>query len=75
MIDDPLKGLTKRQMEDLKERLERELQVCIACGNVGAVPARISLRFPGAKGSSNASIKICMACFEKNRLPDARATE
>lgn len=68
-IDDPIKDLTKRQLEDLAERIQRELQTCIACGNIGAEPHLVR---PPRKGTP-ASLLICPPCFEKHRLPPSRA--
>lgn len=68
-IDDALKGLTRRQLEDLRERLEKELQQCTVCGTEGAVAYTVS------KKGVRASMLFCKPCFERHRLPEGRVVD
>jgi hypothetical protein len=61
--------MTKRDLEDLEEEIKRRLLSCFLCGNVGAVPWRVSGR------GTVATLLICKPCFEKHRLPEGRSEE
>jgi hypothetical protein len=67
MIDDALKDMTRRQLEDLQARIEKELRSCTLCGNEGATPYSI------VHDGTRASMLFCKPCFEKHRLPEGRA--
>jgi hypothetical protein len=67
--DDVLKGLTRRQLEELAAKIALELQTCAICETEGALPYRIS-----RKGTV-ASLLLCKPCFEKHRLPEGRAED
>ena len=64
-----LKSLTRRQLEDLRESIDKELQSCVVDGREGAELYRISKR------GQRASIMLCLPCFEKLRLPELRSSE
>lgn len=66
-VDDALKNLTRRELEELRRRIDRELVVCMTCGNEGAemVKAR--------RGRVDAALPVCRPCFERYRLPEGRA--
>jgi hypothetical protein len=67
-----LKGLTRKQLEELRDEIDAELVQCAACGNEGAKPMRV--HSPFLKGVY-AAIPFCLPCFEKHRLPIGRAVE
>jgi len=67
MMDDALKSLTRRQLEDLQRKIERELKACILCGSEGATAYSVWHR-----NTSKASLQLCRPCFEKHRLPAGR---
>jgi len=67
MIQDALKDLTKRQLEELREKIDKELQTCAVCGNEGALYYLITRK------GIRASIYLDKPCFEKYRLPESRA--
>lgn len=66
-IEDALKGLTRRQLEDLQAQIERELQACTLCSAEGAEPYNVG------RHGVRASMLFCKPCFEKHRLPETRA--
>ena len=71
-LRDALKDLSRRELEELKTEVERELVGCAVCGNEGARP--LTVRFKPGKGSMiSASIPFCQPCVEKHRLPESRA--
>ena len=76
LLADALKSMTRRQMEELRSRLDKELQSCILCGTEGAIPYVIT-RNNRTKGASaaRATVLLCVPCFEKIRLPEGRAVE
>jgi len=63
---DALDGMTARDLEHLRELIDRRLVACVLCGADGATHYRVS-----HKGAV-ASMAFCPACFEKYRLPDTR---
>lgn len=67
MNEDPLAGLTRRQLEQIKVRVDRQLQSCAIDGREGAEPYVISRK------GVRASIMLCTPCFEQLRLPESRA--
>lgn len=70
MADDPLAGLTRRQLEDIRDRVEKQLRSCVIDDREGARPYRIT----GGHGNAQvASIMLCKPCFERFRLPEGRA--
>lgn len=62
-----IKGLSKRQLEELADAVARELQACTLCGTEGA--RSYVVQATGFK----VSMLFCKPCIEKNRLPEARA--
>lgn len=73
-MDDALKAMTKRQMEELRERLDKELQSCSICGSEGAEAYTVSKSTRGeTKTHIKASLLLCKPCFERIRLPESRA--
>lgn len=71
VILDALKGLTKRQMEDLAAALAKELQECVLCGTEGAEFYLVRPR--RREAGERATMLFCVPCFEKHRLPESRA--
>jgi hypothetical protein len=67
--DDVLAGLTRRQLQELAAKIDRQLQACAIDGREGAEPYRIR------RGNVDASILLCKPCFERLRLPASRADE
>jgi hypothetical protein len=63
---DVLKGLTKAQLLELREQLDRELVTCLLCGNIGALVYRLTSR-----AGTKAKLPLCLPCFEKHRLPES----
>ena len=72
-MDDALNGMTKRQLEDLRVRIDRRLQACAIDGNDGAIPVRATSRI--GKGTVAFALLLCPACIERHRLPEGRAAE
>lgn len=70
-MDDALNGMTKRQLEDLRGRIDKRLQACAIDGNDGAVPVRATAR--RGKGSVAFTLLMCPSCIERHRLPEGRA--
>ena len=71
-IDDALNSLTRRDLERMREQIEKRLVACTLCGGDGAEAVRVS----GTKrwgGGVDAALMICRPCFEKHRLPRGRA--
>jgi hypothetical protein len=66
-IEDALKGLTRRQLEDLQARIEKELQACTLCGIEGAEAYNVT------RHGTRASMLFCKPCFERHRMPETRA--
>ena len=74
MIDDALKGLTRRQLEDLQTKIALELQSCAICEAEGADHYLISgSKKSVGKAHIRGSILLCKPCFERVRLPESRA--
>jgi hypothetical protein len=71
-MEGALKGMTRRQLEDLGDKIARELRACTLCGIEGASPFRVIATGGGLRGNK-ASLLLCMPCFEKHRLPEGRA--
>jgi hypothetical protein len=72
-LRDALKDLPRRELEDLRDEIDRELVKCAACGNEGARPLAVRFRPGGARATIDASIPFCLPCVEKHRLPASRA--
>jgi hypothetical protein len=68
-MTDALAGLTRKQLEDLRTKIDLELRSCVIDGREGAEPYRIT------KKGTKASIMLCVPCFEKFRLPELRSQE
>ena len=64
---DVLDAMSARDLEHMRELIARRLVTCIICGHDGAEMYRVSHR------SAIASMAICPACFERNRLPESRS--
>jgi hypothetical protein len=73
-VEDALKGMTRRQMEEMRATLERELRSCSLCGTEGASTFRV-IATSGSLRGQRASLRMCLPCFEKNRLPEGRTDE
>jgi hypothetical protein len=69
--DDALKNLTRRELEDLRARIERELVSCVICNREGAKAYRV--RASGRGSTTEASLDLCTPCFEKHRRPASNA--
>jgi hypothetical protein len=74
-VTDALDSMPARDVERLIEKAQSRLARCFACGTDGAFPAVISSRLNGRAGSTRASIRICMGCWERATLPEARASD
>jgi RNase P subunit RPR2 len=70
-IDEALDGISARDAEELKRRLEQRLEVCAACGGDGAAPVKAQARLRG--NEVRMSLRLCPACIERHRLPESRA--
>jgi hypothetical protein len=68
-LDGVLKELTRRELEDFRDRIERELRSCAICSHEGARPAKVQ------RAGIYASIAICDPCFTRFRLPESRAED
>lgn len=66
-IRDALDGMSARDLEGLREMIDRRLVTCLACGSDGAFRYRVT-----SHGLS-ASLPLCLGCFEKHRLPAKRS--
>lgn len=66
-IDDALEAMTRRELEALQEKIDRQLQSCVIDGREGAETYVVS------RQGTRASIRLCKPCFEKLRLPESRA--
>lgn len=66
-IKDALDGMSARDLERMRELIDRRLVSCLLCGNDGAERYRVS-----RKGVV-ASLSLCPACFESHRLPEIRS--
>ncbi len=72
-IKDALDGLSARELEHMRDLIDKRLAVCAICESDGAFPYRVAA--PEARGKARASLMLCPACFEKHRLPESRAEE
>ena len=72
-MDDALNGLTKRQLEDLRTKVEKRLLACSIDGNDGAIPVRATAKLRGS--SVRFALLLCPACIERLRLPESRSEE
>lgn len=70
-ISDAIDGLSAREAEELRDRLELRLRRCAIDDQDGAVPVRISWRT--STGELRAALMLCPACLERHRLPETRA--
>lgn len=70
-IADALDGLTARDLEALRGRIDRRLQVCAIDAADGAIPVKVAARLRG--NEARFTLLICPACIERNRLPEGRA--
>lgn len=70
-VDDALDGLTRRELEELRGKIEKRLLTCVIDGNDGAVPVRCTTKSPAAVFT----LLLCPACIERNRLPESRADD
>jgi hypothetical protein len=73
-VIDALNAMPARDVERLIAQAQRRLATCFACGTDGAFTATISSRL-GRSGSTRASIRICVRCWDRATLPEARATD
>lgn len=70
-VADALKGMTKRQLEELHGKIERELRTCVLCGTEGARTFKV--RDVTHSSGRHAAMRFCDPCFEKHRVPESRA--
>jgi hypothetical protein len=68
-IQEALDGLSTRDLERMRELIDRRLVQCVICNEDGAINYRVIHK--GVK----ASLAICPACFEKHRTPEGRSEE
>ncbi len=73
-VSDALDAMPARDVERLIEKAQRRLARCFACGTDGAFPATITSK-RGGRNSTRASIRICVGCWDRATLPEARATD
>ena len=73
-IEDALKGLTRRQLEELRTKLDKELQECTICHSEGAEKYNV-VGFGHQRGNIKAAMLFCKPCFEKYRQPFSRGQE
>jgi hypothetical protein len=73
-VIDALDAMAARDVERLITHAQRRLARCFACGTDGAFPATVTSK-RGGQNSSRASIRICVACWDRATLPEARATD
>lgn len=64
---DPLEGLSSRELEALRDRITRALEACVVCGNPGAIASTVVAK------PTRFAMRLCPACIERFRLPEARA--
>ena len=72
-IDDALDSMPARDLERLRERIDRRLQSCAIDGNDGAIACRVTAKITG--NTTSFTLLLCRGCIEKNRLPESRAEE
>ena len=70
-VDDALDGMTARQLEELRTRIDRRLRACAIDAEDGAVPVRASAKLRGS--SVTFTLLLCPACIERHRLPERRS--
>ena len=70
-IADALTSMTRRELEELRTAIDRQLVECMLCGSEGAVPYMV--RTAGKAAVSRAAFMLCKPCFEKHRLPEIEA--
>ncbi len=68
-METDLSGFTRRQLEDLRDKIDKELVSCVIDGREGAETYSISRR------GTRAAIQLCLPCFERLRLPESRAID
>lgn len=69
-IDEALGGLTRRQIEDLIEKAQHQLQACIVCGDAPSVFCQIKAEKASVQGNAlRFGIDLCTACISKYRRP------
>jgi hypothetical protein len=73
-VGDALDAMPARDVERLTAHAQRRLARCFACGTDGAFPATVTSKL-GRAGSSRASIRICLGCWDRATLPEARAAD
>jgi hypothetical protein len=71
-LEDAVDGLSARDAEKLKAKLERRLQRCAIDGQDGAFAVSITWTRTGG-GQHKATLLMCPACLEHHRLPELRA--
>jgi hypothetical protein len=72
-VDDALDGLPARDLERLKERIERRLRACVIDGQDGAIACRVSAKLGASRSDVRFTLLLCPACIEAHRLPEGRA--
>lgn len=70
-IDDALDGMSARDLERLRTRIDKRLQACVIDGVDGAVAVSVRAKLDGSQ--STFSLLLCRQCIERHRLPDTRA--
>ena len=70
-IDDALDALPARELERIRDRIDRRLRACAIDGVDGALPVQARVRFRGQ--DTRMTFLLCPACIERNRLPESRS--
>jgi hypothetical protein len=66
-VKEALDGLSARELEQLREQIDRRLAVCIIDGADGALPVRAISK------SVAFTLMLCPACIERYRTPEGRS--
>jgi len=70
-LEDALDGLSAREIEALRAKIDKRLQACVLCDNDGAIPVHCTMRRKGARFT----LLMCVPCIERHRLPELRSEE
>jgi len=62
-----LRTMTRRELEVLRDDIDKALVLCIVCGETGAMPMR------SRYGNKEGTLDICVPCFEKHRRLPSRS--
>ncbi|MGV0985082.1 MAG: hypothetical protein ACOYB2_11035 [Limnohabitans sp.] len=70
-VKDALDGMSAKQLERMRELIDRRLASCVIDGTDGAVPVRCTAKMNA--NSLTFTLLLCPACIEKHRLPESRS--